>query len=74
MNKQFTVIHGPRENEILAAVELNGVSEDEPLTPKMAVRAATVACGHRNGVTVQSGDGHFYRLYKNTHRKYYFEN
>ena len=69
MNKQFTVIHGPRYNPVTELVILNGVSESEPLTPALAIRAARVGCGHRDGVTVWSNDSHGYRLYKATHRK-----
>jgi hypothetical protein len=69
--KQFTVIYGPRGSENTVAVKLNGVGEDEPLTPKMAASAAIAACGHRDGVTVWSDGGYGYRLYKNGHRKLY---
>jgi hypothetical protein len=67
--KQFTVVHGPPYSPISVIVTLNGVLESEPLTPRMAARAARVGCGHRNGVTVWSNDDHGYRLYKDSHRR-----
>jgi len=69
MDKHFTVIHGPAYNPVTATVILNGVDESERLTPKLAIRAARVGCGHRNSVTVWDGGEYGYRLYKNTHRK-----
>lgn len=67
--KQFTVVSGSTTNEQINLVELNGVSEDERLTPKMARRAARVACGHNNGVTVWSNEDYGYRLYPRSARK-----
>jgi len=69
MDKQFTIIAGPRYNPITTTVVLNGVLDSEPLTPKLAARAARVGFGHRDAVTVWSDDDYGYRLYKNTHRK-----
>lgn len=68
MQKQLSVTHGPSGNESHSTVQLNGVSDDEKLTPKMARRAARIACGHSNGVTVTDGE-HGYRLYRNSARK-----
>jgi hypothetical protein len=68
-NKRFTVIYGPAYNPISMTVTLNGVLESEPLTPRMAARAARVGCGHRNGVTVWSTEDYGYRLYENSHRR-----
>lgn len=56
-------------DEVVTEVELNGVLKSETLTPKLAARAARVAFGHRNGVTVTSNDGHGYRLYAESARK-----
>lgn len=67
--KEFTVIHGPRYNPVTEIVTLNGVGEFERLTPKLAVRAARVACGYRNSVTVWSNEDYGYRLYKSSCRK-----
>ena len=70
MNKQFTVEYGPRANPARALVELNGVVPEEHLTPKLARRAARIACGHANGVTVWDSEyGHGYRLYSSSARK-----
>ena len=65
--KRFICKSG-RHNEVTETVELNGVTEDERLTPKMAARAARVAFGHRGGVTVSSNDRHAYRLYARSAR------
>jgi len=70
MKKQLSVSHGPRSNLLYTAVELNGVSPDEKLTPKMARRAARVACGHTIQVTVWDNEHDYgYRLYRNSARK-----
>ena len=69
-NKSLTVTGGPRSNPTSIQVELNGVSPDEPLTPKLAARAARVAFGHRGGVTVWDHEHDYgYRLYKYSARK-----
>lgn len=68
MKKKLSVTYGPLGNESHSTVQLNGVSADEKLTPKMARRAARIACGHSNGVTVTDGE-HGYRLYKKSARK-----
>ena len=69
-NKILTVTTGPRSNPIITNVQLNGVLPNERLTPQMARRAARVAFGHSNQVTVwDSHAGHGYRLYKNSARK-----
>lgn len=69
MNKTLQVTHGPRTNPTTLIVELDGVLPDERLTPKLAAQAARIACGHRDGVTVQESNGDGYRLYRNTARK-----
>jgi hypothetical protein len=71
--KRFVVIHGPYGNEDTVTIELSGVDEDEPLTPKLAVSAAMAACGHRNRVTVWSDDEYGYRLYVKSARKLYLD-
>ena len=73
-NKQVQVISGPRTNPLYHTVVLNGVLPDERLTPKMARRAARIACGSDDRVTVLDEDhGYGYRLYKNTARKLHLE-
>lgn len=68
--KQISCSAGPRSNVVHATVQLNGVLPNERLTPRLAMRAARVAFGHRNGVTVWDNEhGHGYRLYKNSARK-----
>ena len=66
--KKFFLSAGPKGNKIHTEVTLDGVLDEERLTPKLAIRAALVAFGHRCGVRV--GDGFTeYQLYANTHRK-----
>ena len=61
-------------DEIVAEVTLNGVTEAERLTPKMAARAAHVAFGHRSGVSVFCYDDDFgYRLYAGSARKLHMD-
>jgi len=67
--KKFVCSAGFLYNPALQVVSLNGVSENESLTPKMARRAARVAFGHSHSVTVWSDDSHGYRLYRNSHRR-----
>jgi len=69
MEKRFTVTHGPRYRPITETVFLNGASDTDPLTRDLAVQAARIACGHRNGVTVWSNDNYGYRLYAKSARK-----
>ena len=69
IDKRFICKSGENDG-ITAEVALNGVTEDERLTPKMAARAARVAFGHRSGVSVGSNDKHGYRLYANSARKF----
>ena len=72
--KELTVISGPFGNPLHTTVQLNGVLPDERLTPQMARRAARVAVGGSNRVTVwdwPAGVG--YRLYKKSARKLYRE-
>jgi len=71
LDKEFHVSYGLRVYPHNAYVTLNGVVASEPLTPAMAVRAARVGCGHRDGVTVWSNDDYGYRLYASSHRKVY---
>lgn len=66
--KRFVCKAG-RADEVVTEVVLNGVLESESITPKLAERAARIAFGHRNGVTVTSNDNYGYRLYANTARK-----
>lgn len=68
--KQIHCSAGPRSNLVHATVQLNGVLPSEQLTPKLAARAARVAFGHRDGVTVWDNEhGHGYRLYAKSARK-----
>lgn len=68
--KQLTVISGTRTNRVTQIVILNGVMPDEPLTPKLARRAARVAIGVGYGATVLDEDaGVGYRLYERSARK-----
>ena len=67
--KHFIVIihrvdqHGLRSDDRCEVV-LNGVGEDEPLTPALARRAVAAACGTSNAsATVTSTDAHGYRVY-----------
>ena len=69
MDKEFQVSYGLRVYPHRATVTLNGFDASEPLTRAMAVRAARVACGHRDGVTVWSNDDHGYRLYKRSAKR-----
>lgn len=73
MNKRMTVTSGPKGNQVTSQVELNGVGANEQLTPKMAARAARIAVGGRSQVTVTSTNGHGYRLYANSARKFQVE-
>ncbi|RLC84855.1 MAG: hypothetical protein DRJ03_13110 [Chloroflexi bacterium] len=72
--KQLRVIYGPRGNTQAVTVELNGILADEPLTPKMARRAARIAngCGY-NATVVDAAAGYGYRLYKESARKIYLD-
>lgn len=68
--KHITVKAGPIGNQIVNAVNLNGVLPTEKLTPKMARQASRVAFGHSNGVTVWDNDFNYgYRLYEKSARK-----
>lgn len=69
MDKQFQVAYGLRVYPHRTTVILNGVLASEPMTRALAVRAARVACGHRDGVTVWSNDDHGYRLYKRSAKR-----
>ncbi len=69
VEKRFICKSG-RDNGVVAEVTLNGVTKTERLTPKLAARAAQVAFGHRNGVSVFCyGDDLGYRLYANSARR-----
>lgn len=74
MQKQMTVTSGPKGNQASTQVELNGVETHEQLTPRMAARAARIAVGGRNQVTVTSNDEHGYQLYAKSARKFQIEN
>jgi len=66
--KTFYLSAGPKGNKVHTEVTLDGVLYEERLTPKLAIRAALVAFGHRCGICVDDGlTG--YQLYANTHRK-----
>lgn len=69
MEQKRFICKSGRNEEVVSEVTLNGVIESEPLTPKMAERAARVAFGHRDGVTVWSNEEYGYRLYTNSARK-----
>ena len=65
---------GPRSNPITANVQLNGVLPDERLTPKMARRAARIAFGHEDKVTIYDEQAKYgYRIYRKSARKFYME-
>jgi hypothetical protein len=64
--KEFTV----QTEGGVSIVRLNGVSPSEKLTPKMARRAARVACGTGYNAVITSTENYGYRLYKKTHRKF----
>lgn len=49
-------------------IEMQGTIGNERLTPKMAIRAALVAFGHRCGIKVSDGET-CYRIYANSYRK-----
>jgi len=67
--KTFICMSG-HNNEIVTEVTLNGVTESERLTPKMAARAARVAFGRHDGVSIFCYDDDFgYRLYANSARR-----
>jgi hypothetical protein len=71
--KQFTVISGTRQSPTIQTVILNGVLPSEPLTPKLARRAARVTVGVGYGCTVLDEDGIGYRLYERSARKLHLE-
>jgi len=73
-SKTLQVTHGPRSNLQSVTVMLNGVLPNERLTPRMAARAARVACGHRSGVMVWDSENDLgYRLYAKSARKLFPE-
>jgi len=68
--KTLTVSTDDQIAPATTTIQLNGVLATERLTPRLAIRAARVAFGHRNRVTVvdvEAGIG--YRLYAKSHRK-----
>ena len=70
--KKLFVAAGSRNNRASTHVELNGVLPDDRLTPKMAQRAARIAFGHENRVTVYDDKaGYGYIVYLNSARKFY---
>jgi len=74
MNTKRFICKSGKNDEIVAEVTLNGVTEAHRLTPKMAARAARVAFGHRSGVSVFCFDDDFgYRLYANSARKLHMD-
>lgn len=73
MDKTLTVVFGKCGDLQPLVVKLNGVMACERLTPKMAVRAAKIACGHRSGVDVFDNGGYYYRLYRRSARKVYYQ-
>ena len=63
---------GSRNNRVTASVQLSGVLPDERLTPKMARRAARIAFGHEDAVTIYDDKaGYGYVVYRNSARKFY---
>jgi hypothetical protein len=66
--KEVTVAYGPADNRLQSVVRLNGVTADEPLTPKMARRASRIAHGFGHGAVVSDGVVS-YRLYRHSARK-----
>lgn len=69
MNEKRFVCKSGYQNGDAVKITLNGITEDERLTPRMAVRAAKAAFGHRNGVTVESSEPYGYRIYPKSARK-----
>jgi hypothetical protein len=64
---------GPADNPVYTSVQLNGVFPETKLTPTLARRAAKVAFGHDNRVTVFDIEHHYgYRLYRKSQRKFYY--
>ena len=64
---------GPLGNLVYTNVQLNGIAPETKLTPKPARRAAKIAFGHDNCVTVFDIEYHYgYRLYKKSARKFYY--
>lgn len=49
-------------------IDIPGIHILERLTPKMAVQAAQIVFGHRDGVTVTDG-ARAYRIYSHSHRR-----
>lgn len=68
MNKTV-IVSGKVQGELEKhSIELPGTLEHERLTPKMAIIAARMAFGHRDGITV-TDIGVTYKLYAKSHRK-----
>lgn len=68
--KRIKVSRGPTWNPIVNQVELNGVSPEERLTPKLARRAVLVAGGYCFPATAWDQDHDYgYRVYVNSARK-----
>lgn len=69
--KQLHVTHGQKSNLQSVVVELPGELDTAKLTPAMARRAARIAAGHCNGVTVMDGSVGYivYSEKRNSHRK-----
>lgn len=63
---------GSRENRVSTTLELLGTWSSEPLTPKMARRAARIAFGHEDAVTIyDDAAGYGYVVYRNSTRKFH---
>jgi len=68
--KRIKVTRGPLQNPLVDQVQLNGVSPEERLTPKLARRAILAAGGHCFPATAWDQDFDYgYRVYVNSARK-----
>ena len=64
---------GAADNPVYANVQLDGVTPGAKLTPKLARRAAKIAFGHDNCVTVFDIENRYgYRLYAKSTKKFYY--
>jgi hypothetical protein len=69
IRKRLLVTTGAPGNENAQVMDMPGTFYGDPLTPKMAERAARIAVGHRDGVTVWDiHEARGYRLYRNSSR------
>ena len=70
--KKLSVTIGPRGKGQTLAVQLNGITPEERLAPKMARRAAVVAHGQGNSAVVYDHEHDIgYILYAKSARKFY---